>query len=682
MAASPAGDTRAGTARAEWILFLAALALYAATRFIGISRYPIFFFCDEALQGNLAWQLLHNRFRDHTGTFLPPYFLNDRRWAVSLSVYLHLVPVALFGKTVAVIRATSAAVSVLGAAAAAGALKEMRVRFWWAAPLIVAPIPLFFVHARLGFETSMMASFYFCFLWAYFVYRARDPRWIYAALAFGAATFYSYTAGQGVMLVTGVALLLSDLKYHLRQKKTLLAGALLFSLVMAAPYIRYRRLHPGVVQAQLAVLDSYWTHPIPLKEKLKHFGRNYAAGLDPRYWFRPNGSEMARHRMDTLPFLPVFLAPLMLVGFGLCLWKAPRSALHRAVLISPLGVPFSAAAAELQILRLMAMVVPATLLSAIAIDQILRWLARLRLPYAATSLACAAGLAVASGKLTRDALVEGPTWFHDYGLYGMQWGAPQIFDAIRQDARSQRGTFLLSSAWSNNPQEFVSFFMTAAEQPRVRIADIRAWEQQEQPLAGNEIFIMTPEEFRLATESPKFTVSPPLRTIPYPDGTPGFRFVKVRYVENVRGIFEAEKVARAVLQEDTVAAGPETWRVSHSRMDMGSLEALFDGRAETIIRGLEANPFILDIRFPTPRPVASVALTLGAMDQTRVLLKAISPSGEEKIATVTVSNRPALPWTEVRLPGGAFLAAGVRVEITDGSGSDPSHIEIGEMRLK
>ncbi len=597
-------------------------------------------------------------------------------------MYLHLLPVALFGKTVAVIRSTSAAVSVLGAAAAGLALKEMRNRFWWGGPLLLAPIPLFFVHARLGFETAMMASFYFCFLWAYFVYRGRDARWLYAALAFGAATFYSYTAGQGVMLVTGLALLLSDLRYHLKQKKTLLVGAILFSLVLAAPYIRYRRLHPGVVREQLAVLDSYWTHPIPLTEKLRHFGRNYAAGLDPRYWFRPNGSEMPRHRMDTSPFLPVFLAPLMVLGIGICLWKAPRSALHRAALISPLGVPFSAAAAELQILRLMAMVVPAVLLSAIAIDQLLRWLARLRVPYTATALACAASLAFLSAKLTRDALVQGPTWFHDYGLYGMQWGAPQIFEAIRQDLPAGRSTFLLSSAWSNNPQEFLSFFLPASDQARVRIADVRAWEQREQALAGDEVFIMTPEEYAIATESRKFLVSPSLRTIPYPDGKPGFRFVRLRYVPNVSEIFAAEKVSRAVLQEETVAVGKETWAVRHSRTDMGSLDALFDGRPETISRGLEANPFILEIRFPTARAVASVSVSLGAMDQARLTVKATSPSGEDRVGSVTVPNRPALPSTDVRLPGGAFLSAGVRIEIADGNGVDPTHIEIGELRIR
>jgi hypothetical protein len=33
--------------------------------------------------------------------------------------------------------------------------------------------------------------------------------------------------------------------------------------------------------------------------------------------------------------------------------------------------------------------------------------------------------------MLRDALVNGPTWFKDYGLGGMQYGADQIFGEIK-----------------------------------------------------------------------------------------------------------------------------------------------------------------------------------------------------------------------------------------------------------
>ncbi|HEY6049980.1 MAG TPA: hypothetical protein VIZ58_01950, partial [Thermoanaerobaculia bacterium] len=605
------------------------------------TRYPIYFFCDEALQGNLAWQLLHNGFRDHTGTFLPPYFLNDRRWAVSLSAYANVIPTLLFGKTVAAVRGTSVAVTILGAAGAGLALRQMRNRFWWAAPLLVGITPLFFVHARLGFESAMMASFFFCFLWAYFVYRNGSPRWLLLALFFGACTFYSYTAGQGIMLVMGALLLLSDLRWHVSQKKGVLAAALLLAALLALPYLRYRRLHPGVVQEQLQVLDSYWIHPIPLSEKLAHFGRNYAAGLDPRYWFLPNGKEMERHRMDSKAFLPPYFLPFMVLGLGVCVWKI-RSPLHRAVLLTPLGVPFSGAAANLQILRLLGMIVPAVLLTAIGIEQILKWLARIRVPLLPAAAVCGAALAAGNVLLTREALAHGPTWFREYGLYGMQWGAPQVFRGVSEElARAPRSRVLISSAWSNNPQEFVSFFLTPDEQLRVAIADIRAWNQRLTPFPDDAIFVMTPDEYELARGRRQFVVPEPLRVIPYPDGRPGFRFVRVRYAPDAAELFEAERQARAVLTEKAASVGGETWTIRHSQSDMGNVPDLFDGRSDTLLRGLEANPFVVEIEFPAPRTVSGVSVTLGSMDRAHVRLRAqAAGGGEESSGDVVMPNRP------------------------------------------
>lgn len=680
-------EPREPVPRIEWVLFAAALAVYLATRLVGITRYPIFFFCDEALQDNLATMLLKNKFRDLTGVLLPPYFLNDRRWAVSLSVYVHLIPVWLFGASVACVRVTTALVSLGGVAAGGLALKEMRNRFWWSAPLIAGATPLYFVHARLGFETAMMAACYFGFLWAYFLYRTRSPRWIFAAFALGAATFYAYTAGQGVMLVIGLALLLSDLTYHVRQARThkaLFAGALLFALLMAAPYVRYRRLHPGVVQEQLAVLDSYWTHPIPLSAKLAQFGRNYRDAFAPSYWLRENGAEATRHRMDAMAFLPPVFVPFMAIGFLACVWNFPRSSLHRAVLFSPLGVPFSAAAASLQILRLMAIVVPVTLLTAAGVDWIAKGLARVRVPRAVlTGLAVLvfAALAFANVRLTHEAMAHGDTWSTEYGLYGMQWGAPQIFSAVKEElAKDPRARFFVSSTWSNNPTEFFPFFLTDKERERVRMGDVREWDLRPALFTGDEVFIMTPEEWQIAT-GPKFRVVGPVRVIPYPDGRPGFRFAHLAYSPEALAIFAKEKELRSMLMEEPAAVAGETWTVKHSQNDMGNMDALFDGRLDTIVRGLEANPFVFDVRFPSARSVSRVAVSLGAMDQTTLVLQLFPEKGQPVVVKTVTSNRPAKDWIELPVPGGSFKAVRVRLEITDGDPGNPSHIEIRELKV-
>ncbi len=612
--------------------------------------------------------------------------MNENRWAVSLSVYLHLVPVWVFGKSIACVRATTALVTTFGVAGGALALREMRNRLWWSAPLVAGATALLFVHARLGFESVMMASFFFLFLWAYSLYRERGPRWIIAVLIFGAATFYAYTAGQGVMLVTGIALFFSDFRHHvrvMRARPALLAGAFLLALVLASPYVRYRRLHPGAVQSQLALLDSYWTQPLPLSRKLGLFARTYAEGFDPRYWFRPNLEEGERHRMGERPFFPPVFAPLVAIGVFVCLRRFRESSLHRAVLLSSLGVPFSAAAANLQVLRLLAMLVPATLLTVVGLDWLFRRLVRLPLPAAPIALALGLALGLENGRLTRNALGGATAWTRDFGFYGIQWGAPQIFGAIREELRhSPNAEVMLTSAWANRPQELIAFFLDDAETARVHLRDIREWDLHPKPLNGNEEFVMTGEEWNVAIESGKFAVDAPFRTIPYPDGSPGFRFVRLRYSEDATALFAAEAAARSMPQTEDAIVGGERWRVEHSRSDLGSVADLFDGRRDTFLRGLEANPMFVDIRFPSARPLREVVMSLGATPLFHATVRAFLGSGEARVAELTGANRPAQDEFTFGLPGAPVLATRVRIEVTDGDGSAPANVEFREIRFR
>ncbi len=668
----------------DWALFLFALFVYVATRFIGLTKFPIFFFCDEALQGNLAEQLLQNGFRDHTGTFLPPYFLNDQRWAVSLSAYIHLITVWLFGKSVFVVRATSAAVTVLGVAATAVALRVVfRNRFWWAAPFLFAVMPVSFLHARTAFESVMMAGFYSCFLCLYLLYRYRSPLYIFPALLFGAATFYAYTAGQGVMLVSGVLLFFSDLRYHFRQKRTLLTGAALLAILLAFPYVRYRRLHPGVVGQQLEVLHSYWVEPIPLSEKLERFGRNYFDSLDPRYWFQPNETEMVRHRMKGMPYIPVAYLPFLALGLGTCLWKFRGSSAHRAILFSPLGVPFAGAAAGLQILRLLAIVVPVAFFVAIGMDRLYRWARRL-LSYVPVAIACAGIFTIAAARLTQTALAQGPTWYSDYGLYGMQYGAPQVFRAIREElAESPKDRILLSHTWANNPNEFLPFFLSAEQRQRVSLEDIRGYIYWKRPLSADQLFVLTQNELETARRSGKFLLETPERTIPYPDGTPGFIFLRLRYVDNLDAVFAAERAERARLKEGSTLLDGEPVLIRHSQLDMGELSALFDRREQTLIRGFEANPFVLEMLFPKPRRIGSVRLMPGMVDLLSIRLRVMpQKGGKVRAYEATYQYRPQTRWFEFDFPEGPVSTSQLRIEIEQPSAGEITHIHLYEISLQ
>src|SRR5690606_25467799 len=99
--------------------------------------------------------------------------------------------------------------------------------------------PAWFFHSRTAFETVEMTALYACFLYCYLKYRCEAPRYLYAALAFGALAFYAYSPGQMVMVATGALLGLVDLRYHWQHRRVGLAGLALLA-VLALPLVRFR----------------------------------------------------------------------------------------------------------------------------------------------------------------------------------------------------------------------------------------------------------------------------------------------------------------------------------------------------------------------------------------------------------------------------------------------------------
>jgi hypothetical protein len=664
---------------AAW-LFALALAVYAATRFAALADFPIYFFCDEAVQANIAEQLFHDHFRDRDGVLLPPYFLNDQRWAMSLNIYALVTPLAAFGKSILVTRGTFAAVALFGAAALGLALRTAGVGLWWSAPLLLSVLPVDFLHSRMALETT--PAFSAAFLCAYLLYRLRSPRWIFLALFFGAATFYSYTAGQGIMLVMGCCLLAVDARYHLRQSPRLLAASALFLALLALPFWREHRRHPGTTREQLLVLHSYWVAPTPLSEKLAIFGRMYVSGFQPRYWFRHNEAELIRHQMDGMAYVPLAFAPAIAVGILACLARWRRSPGHRVILLSPLAVPFAAAMHERQILRVLPMVVPIVLLAAVGLAEALTLLRR-RIPSRALAAGLAATLTVAAARLLEVSLEKGPTWFHDYGLYGMQYGARQIFDGIRESLRRSPDTqILLTSSWANTPDVFLDFFLTKEERPRAEMGGIETYLLYRTPVEDRFLFVLTEEEYEKARRSPKLLVRPPERTISYPDLRPGFRFVRLAYSPEADAIFAAELEQRRVPREHTVQLDGQRIVVRHSLEDMGQVSDLFDKRFDSTFRGLEANPFVLEFLFEKPRPMAGIDLLLARMDcDIRI---EIAPAGGEAplLLTRQVRGLETDHKEEFRFPSGPVEAKRVRIEILLPFGPEHAHVELREVEFR
>jgi len=671
--------------KAEWVLFGLALAVYLITRLTALERFPIYFFADEATHAVYAQNLLDHGFKDAKGSFLPIYFeAAGNRWTPLLSVYVHAISVATFGKSVVVTRATSALVSILAAIAVALILKLIfKSRYWWAGALLMAVAPAWFLHSRTGFETVMMSSFFACFLLCYLLYRTRSPRYLFAAILFGAATFYTYSNGQMIMAAAGVLLALVDIRYHLRNWRTTLFGLLLIVL-LAMPVLHFRAVQPESMTTHLRAIDSYWFRDEPLAQKVEQFAKTYAYGLSPRYWFIPNEYDLARHRMKGYGNLNLWLFPFFLIGVGWCLWKV-KSPTHRTLLIAALATPAGAALVDVSITRVLAFTVPASILIALGLDGILELLnRRIRIPYWLTAAALLVVLSGASLGMLRDALTKGPLWYNDYGLYGMQYGATQLFEEIIPVYLKQNPDtrIMMTSTWANGADTFIRFFLPKDQQSRVQMLNVDYFMKARRPLDQNMLLVMTPTEYEQAKASGKFKSIDVDRIVPYPDGRPGFYFARLTYADDMEQILQQEKAARSQLVVDTITLDGQPVQVSHSIFDAGQLKDLFDGDTFTLARGLEANPLVLEFTFPQPRPIKGLDATFGSMDFTLTARLYGEGATDPQVYSQTFRGLPPDPKVVLNFDQGPALVSKLRLEIQQLNAGDEVHIHVRELAFR
>ncbi|MRR29457.1 hypothetical protein EG834_03785, partial [bacterium] len=508
-------------------LFGAALVLYLLTRLIGLASFPIFFFTDEAIQTVTASDLLHNGFRGLESELLPTYFKNGGQYNLSLSVYLQVLPTWLFGKSIFVTRAVSVLVSLFSVLGVGLLLKNIfGSRMAWVGVLLLAVTPVWFLHSRTAFETVLAVSFYAAFVYCYGMYRRGQTRYLYAAVAFAALTFYSYSPGQVVIGLSAVLLLLSDFRYHWQQRKVVM-GSVGLAFILAIPWLRFQVNHPGETLRHLEILDSYWIQDLSLPQKLARFGQEYLRGLNPLYWFDPTPDGLVRHIMKGYSYLWLPSLPFVLLGLGMSFARI-REWQYRMVMVSLLAAPVGAALVGVGVTRLLFMVIPAVLLGGIGFSAAITWLiARLQQPkqreraLLGVSLLIFAVMSLAGGVMLRDALVNGPTWFDDYGLGGMQYGGDTLFSAVRTYlAKNPSAQILLSPSWANGTDVIARFFFD--DPLPFRLGSVEGHLAQYQPIGTNEIFILLPEDLEKVRLSGKFKDVDVLQTVAYPNGQPGF----------------------------------------------------------------------------------------------------------------------------------------------------------------
>ncbi|MEW6567192.1 MAG: glycosyltransferase family 39 protein [Chloroflexota bacterium] len=659
-------------------LFLLALLVYAATRLIRLEDWPIYFFTDEANQTLLALAFVRDGLRDQFGTLLPTYFRNVYQFNLSVSVYAQVIPYLLFGRSIFVTRAVAALLTLPGATAIALILRDVfRARCWWVGVFALSLTPAWFLHSRTAFETTMMVSFFACSLYFYLRYRAGKSRSLYAAVVLAGLAFYSHASGQVVVVSTALVLLLSDLRFHWRQRRQLAIAGLLVVFV-ALPYIRFQVTNPGQTVDHLYRLDSYWLQDIPLRDKLLTLVKNYGIAISPAYWYLPNERDLPRHLMLGYGHISLWSAPFALLGLVYLLGRW-REGTSRSVLLATLTSPLGGIVAGVGITRVLAFTAPEAVITALGFAQFGTWLTRW-VRYGVLALASFLVLALLNFAMLRDALVRGPTWYTDYGMGGMQYGAKQIADAVLEIQGEQPGRpIFISPTWANGTDLVMTFLLPQNLPVQTRSA--AGFLQEQQELNEDMLFILTEPEYNDLLANPKAAGVTVERILPYPDGRPGFYFVHWHYSEQASALFEQERLERLRPVEAEVVIDGETVRVEHSYLDMGEIRHVFDGDVRTLARGYEANPFRLVLMFSHPWTVSGLRLTTGSMDYQLTVRLFETETSQPVVYREAYRGLPGDPTVEMRFSEGPAQVIRIELEALNLNEGERSKIHLRELVL-
>ena len=346
------------------------------------------------------------------------------------------------------------------------------------------------------------------------------------------------------------------------------------------------------------------------------------------------------------------------------------------MLTSPIGGTLVAASVQ----RDMVFVVPAALLTAIGLAAILTLLIK-HIDYRWLAIGLFAVLAVVNVGMLVNALTNGPLWYDNYGLYGMQYGGKEVFQTINEyhQQSPQASIWVFPDKWLNGAAAIMRFFVPDGSP--VYLLDFDDYLARKQTLSDNDLLVLCKEEYQQIVDSKKFTDIRIEETIPMPDRTPGFYFVHLRYSPEADAIFAAEKAARRQLVEEPIPLDGETVIVRHSQFDIGRIQDVFDGRADTLTRTVSANPALIEIVYPTPHKLTGLALTTASRNF-RLTLQLFT---DETAAPITIAqiyrNQPPDPTVTLNFDPAPAPIQKIRIELLDTDYGEEAHLHIREIKL-
>jgi hypothetical protein len=116
-------------------------------------------------------------------------------------------------------------------------------------------------------------------------------------------------------------------------------------------------------------------------------------------------------------------------------------------------------------------------------------------------------------------------------LSGQQYGGPQVFTAIRDYLEHEPQTEVwLFPSWLNGSEMLKRYFLP--DDPRVYLLDFDGFFAGQFDLTDQTLLVMDRANYQRLMHGSKFSHIQEIQTIPLPDGTPGFYFVRARYASD------------------------------------------------------------------------------------------------------------------------------------------------------
>ncbi|HEX5688895.1 MAG TPA: hypothetical protein VFX76_02785, partial [Roseiflexaceae bacterium] len=107
----------------------------------------------------------------------------------------------------------------------------------------------------------------------------------------------------------------------------------------------------------------------------------------------------------------------------------------------------------------------------------------------------------------------------------------------------------------------------------------------------------------------------------------------------------------------------------------------FDGDRKTLIRGQDANPFVLEITFPEARSISGISLDYWRVELGLTITVTPDDGGQPQTFSGEYRNPPIDPHVDFNFPNGPIRARKLKIELLDLISGDVAKIHVPGLQI-